>query len=73
MVSNYHKSISFYWPNTSRRVKVDDMTSLIPPEKQVSVIHFNPDWGYLAYIEKAVDIHGKATWKVVRVSLAGNS
>jgi len=45
------------------------MNSLIPQGKDVSVIHFNPDWGYLAYIEKHVDKHGEPTWKVIRVSL----
>ena len=47
------------------------MTSLIPVEKEVSFIHFNPDYGYMAYIEKALDLHGEPTWRVVRVSLGG--
>jgi hypothetical protein len=47
----------------------DQMTSLIPHGKEVSVVHFNPDWGYLAYIEKALNVHGEPTWRVVRVSL----
>ncbi len=47
----------------------DQMTSLIPHGKEVSVVHFNPDWGYLAYIEKALNLNGEPTWRVVRVSL----
>ncbi len=45
------------------------MTSLIPQGKEVSVVHFNSDWGYLAYIEKFLDIGGVAKYRVVRVSL----
>jgi hypothetical protein len=47
------------------------MTSLIPYEKEVSFIHFNPDYGYMAYIEKALDVQGEPIWRVVRVSLGG--
>lgn len=47
------------------------MTSLIPSEKEVSFIHFNPDYGYMAYIEKALDVQGEPIWRVVRVSLGG--
>jgi len=54
-------------------IEDDDMTSLISQEKEVSFIHFNPDWGYLAYIEKALDVQGEPTWRVVRVSLGGGS
>jgi hypothetical protein len=47
------------------------MTSLIPHQKEVSFIHFNPDYGYMAYIEKALDVQGEPIWRVVRVSLGG--
>jgi hypothetical protein len=46
------------------------MRPLIPFKKDVSVIHLNPDWGYLAYIEKSMDGHGNPTFQVVRVDLA---
>ncbi|UCE36329.1 MAG: hypothetical protein JSW00_12440 [Thermoplasmata archaeon] len=53
-----------------KSVKEDeDMTSLIPHGKEVSVVHLNSDWGYLAYIEKCLDKHGETTYKVVRVPL----
>jgi hypothetical protein len=47
------------------------MVSIIPPGKDVSVIHLNADWGYLTYIEKGKDECGEPTYKVVRVSLGG--
>ncbi len=49
------------------------MTSIIPQEKEVSFVHFNLDWGYMAYIEKGIDVHGEPTWRVVKVALEGNS
>jgi hypothetical protein len=45
------------------------MTSLIPHGKEVSVIHLNSDWGYLAYIEKVLDRGGEPRYRVVRVPL----
>jgi hypothetical protein len=45
------------------------MTSLIPLGKDVSVVHFNSDWGYLAYIEKFMDRGGEPKYRVVRVPL----
>ncbi|UCE73594.1 MAG: hypothetical protein JSV56_11290 [Methanomassiliicoccales archaeon] len=45
------------------------MTSLIPPGKDISVLHLNADWGYIAYIEKKKDVHGEPTYQVVRVPL----
>ncbi len=47
------------------------MVSIIPPGKEVSVVHLNADWGYLTYIEKCKDECGEPTYKVVRVSLEG--
>lgn len=47
------------------------MDSIIPFRKEVSFIHFNPDWGYLAYIEKSMDGQGEPTYKVIRVPLEG--
>jgi hypothetical protein len=45
------------------------MTSLIPLRKEVSVVHLNSDWGYLAYIEKFLDRGGEPKYRVVRVPL----
>jgi hypothetical protein len=45
------------------------MTSLIPLRKEVSVVHLNSDWGYLAYIEKFLDRGGEPRYRVVRVPL----
>lgn len=45
------------------------MTSLIPLGKEVSVVHLNSDWGYLAYIEKFQDRGGEPKYRVVRVPL----
>ena len=45
------------------------MTSLIPLKKEVSIVHLNSDWGYLAYIEKFLDRGGEPKYRVVRVPL----
>ncbi len=45
------------------------MVSLIPRNKDVSVIHLNSDWGYLAYIEKQTDKQGEKRYRVIRVPL----
>lgn len=49
----------------------DNMVNIIPHGKDVSVIHLNPDWGYLTYIEKKENEEGEPVFKVVRVSLEG--
>ena len=48
------------------------MVSVIPSRKEVSVIHLNADWGYIAYIEKDKDGQGDLTYKVIRVPLSDN-
>ena len=48
------------------------MVSTIPQGKDISVIHLNPDWGYLAYIKKEENEAGDPVYKVVRVPLEGN-
>ena len=47
----------------------ESMVSMIPPGKEISVVHLNADWGYLTYIEKGKDDCGEPTFKVVRVPL----
>jgi hypothetical protein len=42
---------------------------MIPHGKDISVMHLNADWGYIAYIECKVDSHGEPSYQVVRVSL----
>ena len=48
------------------------MVNMIPHGKDVSVIHLNPDWGYLAYIEKQGNEAGEPVFRVVRVPLEGS-
>lgn len=48
------------------------MVKLIPRGKDVSVIHLNPDWGYLTYIERQKNGEGEPEFKVVRVPLEGS-
>jgi hypothetical protein len=45
------------------------MVSLIPQNKDISVMHLNADWGYIAYIEKKRDEQGELIYEVVRVPL----
>jgi len=55
-------------------VKVNEdirMVNIIPHGKDVSVIHLNPDWGYLTYIERQKNEDGEPVFKVVRVPLEG--
>ena len=47
------------------------MVNIIPHGKEVSVIHLNPDWGYLTYIEKQENEDEEPVFKVVRVPLEG--
>ena len=49
-----------------------NMVNIIPHGKDVSIIHLNPDWGYLAYIEKQENKEGEPVFKVVRVPLEGS-
>jgi hypothetical protein len=49
-----------------------NMVNIIPHRKDVSVIHLNPDWGYLTYIEKQVNEDGEPVFRVVRVPLEGS-
>ncbi len=48
------------------------MVSILPRGKDVSVVHLNADWGYLAYIEKCKGDDGQIQYKVKKVPLAGN-
>ena len=48
------------------------MVNMIPHGKDVSVIHLNPDWGYLTYIEKQEIEGGEPVYRVVRVPLEGS-
>jgi hypothetical protein len=45
------------------------MVSLLHPSKDISVMHLNADWGYIAYIEKRTNAQGEPVYEVVRVSL----
>jgi hypothetical protein len=45
------------------------MESLLPQNKDISVMHLNADWGYIAYIEKKYDSNGELIYEVVRVPL----
>jgi hypothetical protein len=45
------------------------MVSLLHPSKDISVMHLNADWGYIAYIEKHKNERGEPVYEVVRVSL----
>lgn len=45
------------------------METLIPPKKDISFMHLNADWGYIAYIEKKTDENGELVYEVVRVPL----
>jgi hypothetical protein len=45
------------------------MVNMFPHGKDISVMHLNADWGYIAYIECTVNSKGEPTYQVVRVSL----
>ncbi len=45
------------------------METLIPQNKDISLMHLNADWGYIAYIEKKMDENGELIYEVVRVPL----
>jgi hypothetical protein len=45
------------------------MVSLVPQGKDISFMHLNADWGYIAYIERKMDEHGELLYEVVRVPL----
>ena len=45
------------------------METLLPHKKDISVLHLNADWGYIAYIEKKRDENGELVYEVVRVPL----
>lgn len=45
------------------------MVSLLQPSKDISVMHLNADWGYIAYIEKRKNSQGEPVYEVVRVPL----
>ena len=57
--------------NTVKLNEGVNMVNIIPHGKDVSVIHLNPDWGYLAYIEKQGNEAGEPVFKVIRVPLEG--
>jgi hypothetical protein len=45
------------------------METLIPQNKDISFMHLNADWGYIAYIERKMDENGELIYEVVRVPL----
>jgi hypothetical protein len=45
------------------------MDSLLQERRDISVMHLNADWGYIAYIEKRRNAQGELTYEVVRVPL----
>jgi hypothetical protein len=45
------------------------MVSLLQERKDISVMHLNADWGYIAYIEKRKNAQGELIYEVIRVPL----
>ena len=42
---------------------------MVPQNKDISFMHLNADWGYIAYIERKRDEDGELLYEVVRVPL----